>query len=398
MLVYIHVPFCRRKCRYCAFHSEPLGGPLDDGARRLDEYTNTLFMEIAQWGDRLGRQPVHSIFFGGGTPSILPPATIAAIINRVQRAFSLSKQAEITLEANPESLNSRRMAQEYMRAGINRVSLGVQSLDDAMLEQLGRVHTAKEAIAAYYALREAYLGNINIDLMWALPGQGVRQWLTQLGEVLLLRPDHISCYNLTLEEGTLMAADYEHGLFELPGDREQASMFVQGAERLEEAGLMQYEVSNFARMGFQCRHNLGYWEGEDYVGFGPSATSTLGGVRYINAFSHAAWARRVYSGQPSAEQEVLDATTRVLELIMLRLRTARGLRVKAYTDLTGRSFFKDHQKLVHALHKNGLIRIVNGYMRLTRNGMLVSNSILSTLFDASKQLLGQADNAGAVER
>ena len=397
MLVYIHVPFCRRKCRYCAFHSEPLNNVLlDDGAERIASYTDSLFMEIAQWGDRLGRQKVDSIFFGGGTPSLLPPATIGAIINRVGRAFSLSSQAEITMEANPESLSTRRLAQEYIRAGVNRVSLGIQSLDDAMLEQLGRAHNAKEAIQAYYALREAYLGNINVDFMWALPGQSVRQWFAQLDEVLRLRPDHISCYNLTLEEGTPVAADYACGLIDLPSDREQATMFVQGAERLEEAGLVQYEVSNFSRMGFQCRHNLGYWEGEDYVGFGPSATSTLSGVRYVNPFSHAAWMRQVASGQVSAEQEYLDPTTRVLELIMLRLRTVRGLRVKAYTDLTGRSFFKDHQKLVHALHKNGLIRIVNGYMRLTRNGMLVSNSILGTLFEDSKRILPKSENADGI--
>jgi oxygen-independent coproporphyrinogen-3 oxidase len=174
-------------------------------------------------------------------------------------------------------------------------------------------------------------------------------------------------------------------------------MFMQGAELLEEAGLMQYEISNFARMGFQCRHNLGYWEGEDYIGFGPSATSTVSGRRWTNPSSHAAWERQVTAGGMPAI-ETLDPVTRVLELIMLRLRTARGMRVKAYRELTGRNFFKDHQKLIHALHRNGLIRIRDGYLRLTRNGMLVSDSILAALFDASRaQLMAAPEVAPEAE-
>jgi oxygen-independent coproporphyrinogen-3 oxidase len=401
MLIYVHVPFCRRKCRYCAFHSEPLfSGPRDDSANRLRIYTDNLFFEIAQWGDRLGKQEVNSIFFGGGTPSLLPAQTVNAILNRLNRAFNVHPKAEITMEANPESLKSRGIAYEFLRAGINRVSLGVQSLDNGTLEFLGRAHNAKDALHAYYCLREAGCANISLDMMWGLPGQGVRQWLRQLDEIIRLRPEHISCYNLTLEEGTPVEADCANSILTMPTEREQAGMFMQGSERLEETGLVQYEISNFARMGFQCRHNTGYWEGEDYMGFGPSATSTIAGTRYVNSSIHAAWARRVQQELPSADAQTLDPVSRVLELIMLRLRTTRGLRVKAYTDLTGRSFFKDHQKLVHALHKNGLIRLVNGYMRLTRNGMLVSNSILATLFDTSKTLLAelpQNENSPAID-
>jgi oxygen-independent coproporphyrinogen-3 oxidase len=252
---------------------------------------------------------------------------------------------------------------------------------------LGRPHRAREAVEAFTSVRGAGCANVNMDVLWALPGQTLRAWLGQLKEFAQLQPEHLSCYNLTMEEGTPMQADYEHGVVRLPPEREQASMFIQGAEFLEEAGLMHYEISNFARMGYQCRHNLGYWEGEEYIGLGPSATSTLAGARWTNSLSHAAWEKRIQSGKPPADLEMLGPTTRVLELMMLRLRTARGMRVKAYQDLTGRSFFRDHRKLVHALHRNGLIRIRDGYLRLTRSGMLVSDSILAALFDASRNLL-----------
>ena len=393
MLVYVHIPFCRRKCRYCSFHSEVL--PTDGSGWKLRRFTDTVFQEIAQAGDRLGRQRVNTIFFGGGTPSLLPARTIGHILNRIQRAFSVDPKAEISMEANPESLRSKALAREYLRAGINRISLGVQSLDDGMLELMGRPHRAREAIEACYAVREAGCASVNMDLIWGLPGQSVRAWQMQLGEILRLQPDHLSCYNLTLEEGTPMSSDCDLGLISLPPERDQASMFMQGAELLEEAGLMQYEVSNFARMGFQCRHNLGYWEGEDYVGFGPSATSTVAGRRWTNPDAHSSWERQIEAGKLPDEFEEIDPVTRVLELIMLRLRTTRGMRVKAYRDLTGRSFFKDNQKLIHALHKNGLIRIRDGYLRLTRNGMLVSNSILSAFFEASRSHLALGDEARA---
>lgn len=475
MLLYIHVPFCRRKCRYCAFHSLPLigeggtspapealqtphadtaitAGPTaasaalagvapvttsaqaisgQDGhtstkghgvppesppgptanaagmsggiagivdraggamrsctpAEALPAYVETLFSELALWGDRLGNAPVETIFFGGGTPSLLPPHVVAAILDRVHRTFSVAPGAEISLEANPESLSNRQQARALYNAGVNRLSLGVQALDDALLHLMGRPHRARDAIRAFNAARDAGFTNISLDFIWGLPGQRLRQWLDQLREVVRLRPEHLSCYGLTLEEGTPLTADVESGSITLPVEREQAAMFMQGAERLEEAGYLQYEISNFARMGFQCHHNLGYWEGRDYLGLGPSATSTIDGLRWTNPYDHGAWHESVRTGRIGADAERLDLTVRVLELVMLRLRTTRGLRVKAYRELTGRDFLRDHKPLVHLLHRNGLVRIRDGYLRLTRNGMLVSNSILERFFERSETLL-----------
>lgn len=387
MLLYIHVPFCRRKCRYCAFHSEPLDNGYGDGPLRMRAYLDALALEMTQWADRLGRCKVETIFFGGGTPSLLPPKSIGNVLDKARRCFDVAPGAEISMEANPESLNSRALVRDYLRTGVNRISLGFQALDENLLRTLGRPHTAEEAVRACYAIRQAYCSNLSLDFMWGLPGQKLRHWKMALKEILQLRPEHISAYGLTLEPGTPLAEDVENELLVLPPEQEQAAMYVEGAEILEEAGLMQYEVSNFARMGYQCRHNLGYWEGQDYLGLGPSATSTIMSRRWTNPADLALWGRMVTAKRIPDEIEQLDAPTRVLELIMLRLRTVRGLRVKAYRELTGRDFLKDHQRLIRALHKNRLIRIRNGYLSLTRTGMLVSNSILGSLFEATRPLL-----------
>ena len=377
MLLYIHVPFCRAKCRYCAFYSVPL-----PGVSALQRYTDTLLREIALWGDRLGAVTVESIFFGGGTPSLLPPKALRAILDRVRKAFAVSPKAEISLEANPDSLLAIGYAHEIASLGINRLSLGVQSLSDDALAALGRPHGRREALMAYELARSANFASVSLDLIWGLPGQRRRDWMRELAEAVSLQPDHLSCYGLTLEDGTPMAKAQAEGLITLPEEKDQAAMYVDGADYLETAGLLQYEISNFARMGFQCRHNLGYWENSDYLGLGPAATSTMKGLRWTNPRDIAAWRESVRAGTPGNDAEVLTPKIRLLETVMLRLRTTRGLRIKAYRDMTGRDFMKDNKELLHLLHRQGLVRFRNGYVRLTRNGMLVSNSILEYLFDA----------------
>ena len=377
MLLYIHVPFCRAKCRYCAFYSIPL-----PGAHALRTYTDTVLREIALWGDTLGNVPIESIFFGGGTPSLLPPKAVGTILNRVRKTFTVSAKAEVSLEANPESFLAIGYAHEVAALGINRISLGVQSLNQNGLALLGRPHGKREALAAYELARAAGFASVSLDLIWGLPGQKRRDWMRELAEAVSLHPDHLSCYGLTLEEGTPLADACSKGIITLPEEKDQAAMYVDGAEYLETAGLLQYEVSNFARMGFQCRHNLGYWENADYLGLGPGATSTINGSRWTNPQDITAWIRNVRDSVPAQDVEELSPKTRLLESVMLRLRTTRGLRVKAYREMTGRDFMQDNKQLIHLLHRQGLIRIRNGYVRLTRNGLLVSNSILEHLFDA----------------
>jgi len=396
MQLYIHVPFCRTRCRYCAFHSLALGKSTS-ASSLVRQYVDILLLELALWGDRLGKQPVSTVFFGGGTPSILPVSVIAALITRIRRYFKLEKGVEITLEGNPESLLERNYLLDLLSAGVNRISVGAQSLHTPHLKMLGRIHSARDAIHTVMAARSAGVQNLSLDFIWGLPGQGVRQWLTMLKEMLQLRPEHLSLYGLTLESGTPLEADYQHGRVELPPERDQSLMYMEGAELLESAGYIHYEISNFARMGFQCRHNLGYWEGAEYLGLGPSATSALNGRRWTNPSVALEWAAAVKSGTPDADAEELGLQTRVLELIMLRLRTSRGLRVKAYRDLTGRNFLHDHKSLIHALHERGLIRIRNGYLRFTRSGMLVSNTILSKLFADTEAKFLEAGSTNTLE-
>ena len=346
-------------------------------------------LELAHWGDRYSGMSVHSVFFGGGTPSLLPPRIIGVLLDRLSRIFTLESKAEISLEANPESLRGGRAVPAYLAAGVNRLSIGIQSLDDSMLRMLGRPHRVQDSLHTVFAARESGCANISMDLIWGLPGQGVRQWLQNLKDAVRMGPDHISAYGLTLEEGTLLELDCREGRLSLPPERDQNIMFMEGAAFLESQGYLHYEISSFARMGYQCRHNLGYWEGMDYLGLGPSATSTMQGRRWTNPAGQQAWAARVHEGTLGQEAEELTPEVRVLELVMLRLRTARGLRLKTYRQMTGRDFLRDHQRLIHALHENGLIRIREGYLRLTRSGMLVSNSILSNLFERTEAVLRQ---------
>ena len=394
MLVYIHVPFCRSRCTYCAFHSFALGEIDASVSALLRQYADTLFSELALWSDRLPGVVVDSVYFGGGTPSILPASIIGALLERVSRCFRLASGVEITLEGNPESLLQRGYMPTMLRAGVNRLSVGVQSLHGTHLHTLGRIHTPQDAVHAVMIARTSGVRNLNLDLMWGLPGQSVRQWLFLLKEIVRLRPEHLSLYGLTLEPDTALEKTHQGGGITLPSERDQALMYMEGAEILESAGYIHYEISNFARMGFQCRHNLGYWEGREYLGFGPSASSTVNGRRWTNPSSMSEWTAAVKSGAPDAEAEILSPGVRVLELIMLRLRTARGLRVKAYRELTGRNFLHDHQHLIQGLHEKGFIRIRNGYLRFTRNGMLVSDSILARFFTDTEPALRENSRFG----
>ncbi len=370
MLLYIHVPFCKKKCEYCAFHS----GPFEYAD--LELYVPRLIDEISLLGEQLGHPKAHTLYFGGGTPSLLPPWALFDIMAELDQSFTLADQFEFTFEGNPDSLDDEFL-HELKMLGVNRLSIGIQSLVDANLQTLGRPHTVTQAVRAVYAAKRQGFVNLNLDMMFGLPGQRLRLWLDELKEICELRPTHFSCYNLTVEPDTPLEQRCHSRELILPEEEEQAKMFLYGAEFLESRGYLQYEISNFSKMGFQSRHNMGYWEGEDYVGFGPSAVSTFGGKRRTNPRDLQEWAESVRRGQAGASVEELDLATRIEEMVMLRLRTSRGLRLKAYRELTGKDFVKQHQQMVNLLHQKELLRIQKGYLRLTKHGMLVSDAILS---------------------
>ncbi|MBQ7585091.1 MAG: radical SAM family heme chaperone HemW [Desulfovibrionaceae bacterium] len=388
MLIYIHVPFCRSRCKYCAFHSVALGrNQMPESSLAVQSYVDALLLELALWADRLGSKYVPTIFFGGGTPSLLPAKIIGIVLDRIHKYFKVDPHAEITLEANPESLKGSLQPTEYLKAGINRLSIGLQSLDGDMLHLLGRPHKAQEGMNALWAAKDAGFVNVSVDLMWGLPGQSVYQWLQSLKDIVNLAPMHISAYGLTLEKGTPLERDCVEGKITLPPERDQNIMFMDGAAFLQSQGYLHYEISNFAKMGYQCRHNMGYWQGEDYLGLGPSSTSTINDKRWTNPANQQAWEDRVRAGKLGGEEEELTPLIKVLEMMMLSLRTSRGLELKKYQLMTGHNFIADHQQMVQSLHENGLVRVMQGYMRLTTSGMLVSNAILSNLFERTKKVL-----------
>ncbi len=385
MLFYVHIPFCRRRCLYCAFHSVALGtGPVPDG------FVDTLVREISFWGEQkdilaglaeaLDEEPVTSIFFGGGTPSLLSPSDIALLLQTIERNFPVAGDAEISMEANPDSLSSKEMARDLALCGINRISLGVQSMDDRELALLGRLHNADQACRACEAVHAAGIRSLNLDLMWGLPGQTEKSWLSTLRKVLSLAPDHISAYSLTLEEGTPLCRLAEQKRISLPGESLQESIYLGGRALLEKAGLLQYEISNYARPGHECRHNLGYWHQKPYLGVGPSAVSTIGNKRFTAPADHAVWKKAVCEGRLPCLSETLSHAERIQELLMLRLRTANGLPFSCYEEICARSFPKDFAILLHGLEEAGYMQADARHAALTGKGMLVSNDIMARFF------------------
>ncbi len=339
-------------------------------------YVRTLQTEIAFWGRKLGRAVFSSVYFGGGTPSLLSVADFETIFASLKKTFVLQDGAEITLEANPDSASSELLASVH-KFGVNRLSLGIQSFDDEQLEKIGRRHSAGQAELAFRRARAAGFANIGLDFIWGLPGQSVSQWLACLRRAVELGAEHLSCYGLTLEENTPLATAVKAGRLVFPAEKEAARMFVQGGELLESHGYMQYEISNYARMGLYSRHNSGYWQQAEYLGLGPGAASTLGGRRWTNPSDLRRHMQVVAAGNYEQNAEIITPRIALHEMIMLSLRTVRGLDLKKYRELTGQVFCKRFEKELASLHARGLLQVRNNRLRLTRTGMLVSDAIIA---------------------
>ncbi len=370
MLLYIHIPFCRRKCHYCAFSSQVHVPEME----KL--FLKSLKTELRIRADQFRGDEIGSFYLGGGTPTLISPSTLGEIIELAEANFSFAPDLEMTIEANPETIEDPEGLKALKALGINRLSLGVQSLDDQTLFKLGRGHTSAQALRAAQGVLQAGIDNLSVDLIWGLPGQTVQNWLEDLKAVVRLSPRHVSCYGLTLEPGTVMARQVEAGAAVLPDEVQQSRMYILGAEFLESEGFLQYEVSNFSRMGYACRHNTGYWEGEPFLGLGPSAVSSVHGMRWMNPPMVRDYARLSRNRFQGVDREEVKGQALINERIMLALRTSRGLKLSDYRGLTGHDFCSRFNPLIRMLRKNHLVRLANGYLRLTKNGMLVSNSII----------------------
>lgn len=373
MLIYIHVPFCRRKCRYCAFVSWPAG------SHDRDLYLEHLLVELDWWSKRLKRPRIETVFIGGGTPSCLSLSQVERILEGLHFGFNLDPGLEMTIEANPESLWSLSALKQMRRSGVTRLSLGGQSFSDSALSWLGRNHSAADICKAVDRAAQAGFANISLDLLLGLPGQTEHSWLKELDRARSHEISHLSCYGLTPEPETPLACDLQSGRAFLPDEDEQAGMYAAGAEFLEKHGFLQYEISNFARNEAVCVHNAATWKGRDYLGCGPAAVSTLKGRRWTNPQTLQGYVRAVQSGELGHPFEALTHEHRVRESVMLSLRTSQGLSCRHYHELTGRDFCREHSQVLRELKNHGLVTVAADRVALTRQGMVLCDAILERL-------------------
>ena len=370
--IYIHIPFCKAKCQYFDFYSVTCK---DDGL--MERYMQAICTHIEETAPQAPGYQVDTIYFGGGTPSYFGAEGLTTILNTVRKHFDVSPRAEITFEANPDSIDDRLLRQ-LRREGFNRVSLGIQCDDDNILHMLGRVHTYQQAVDAVHAIRRRGFRNLSVDLMFGLPGQALPNWEKTLKNVLSLAPEHISCYALKVEENTPL---YESREFYNLGDEDtQADMYLRCVEFLKEKGYRQYEISNFCRRGMVSRHNLKYWTGGEYLGFGPDASSDFGGRRFSAVRDVMTYIEQMEKGgQIMTEVQEVSHRERAAEYLMMNLRTVHGIDPAEYEDRY-RLPFRPLERLLVRCQKEGLAaRSYEGRWYLTPTGFLVSNSIISDL-------------------
>ena len=371
--LYIHIPFCKAKCAYCDFYS------LAHSEEKMDAYMAALLRHLEEVAPRAAGMQVDTVYFGGGTPSYLGAARLCRILQTVLRRYDVARDAEITLEANPDSAGDWKELRRLRRAGFNRLSLGVQSTDDALLRRIGRIHTYEQVQQAVMAARKAKFTNLSLDLIYGLPGQTMEDWQRTLADAVALGPEHLSCYGLKLEEGTPLWQQRQ--TLTLPDDDAQADMYLYTVAALGEMGYEQYEISNFAKPGKASRHNLKYWRMEEYAGFGPGAHSDFGGVRYgyVRDIDSYIAGRLVLS-----ESENDSTLARDYEYVMLSLRTAAGIDRQTF-EKRYRQRFQPMEALFEQYEKAELASRTEGGWRLTPKGFLVSNSIIAALQEALAQ-------------
>ena len=370
--IYIHVPFCRSKCHYCDFYS--LAGQ--------DEYLQEAYMKavcahVREAGSQAPNHRVDTIYFGGGTPTMLGADALATILNTVRKSFPVAPDAEITFEANPDSVDLK-LLKRLRSEGFTRVSLGIQCDDDKILRMLGRPHSFADAMDAVEKIRKAGFKNLSVDLMYGLPGQNLLSWRKTLQNVSKLKPEHISCYGLKLEEGTPLHT-HRHN-YDLADDDTQADMYLSAIEILRDKGFRQYEISNFCRKGQLSRHNMKYWTGGEYLGFGPDASSDFGGKRFSIIRDLNAYIEGIRTGgsvltdvQPIPDRE------RAGEYLMMRLRTVAGMDPQEYESKYLLPFGPLENALLQFKERGLAVKTFDGRWHLTPNGFLVSNSIISDL-------------------
>ena len=365
--LYIHIPFCLSKCRYCSFYSIK-------SVNLIPEYIAALKKETRYYRNIFSS--FGTIYIGGGTPSLLTPRQFAEIISAIKKHYKIDADSEITLEVNPGDISL-----QYLKAlrgmGINRLNIGVQSFDDKVLKFLGRRHSAKEATAAIEAARKAGFDNLGIDLIYGAHGLSIESWINTLRKAVSFMLEHISCYQLSLNEKAPLYKKYSLEGWQLPDEDTELKLFLTTADELENAGYIHYEVSNFARKDkFKSRHNQKYWQHLPYLGLGPAAHSFLNNKRWWNKAAVKSYLNEIAQDKmPAEDTEILSAEQLQLEALFLGLRTKAGIDLKLYKAKYGVDLPANKKTIIDALIKNKLVELKNGFLRPTRKGMAVADSL-----------------------
>jgi putative oxygen-independent coproporphyrinogen III oxidase len=365
--IYVHVPFCAARCGYCDFNTY-----VPNGWGQQHEFVDAALLELRQARAELGDRAANTVFIGGGTPTLLGSDELLRLLAGIADTFGLAADAEVTTEANPESVEAK-MLRALRRGGFTRVSVGMQSAASHVLRTLDRVHTPGRAVAAAIEAREAGFQHVSLDLIYGTPGETDADWERTLDAALSAEPDHVSAYALTIEPGTAMAAAIQRRTLRPPDDDAQARRFVRADERLEAAGFGWYEIASWALSDdARCAHNIGYWRSYDWWGIGPGAHSHVGGVRWWNVLRPAAYARRLHEGSsPLAGRELLTGQERALETVMLGLRVREGLELASLTAAGARAAQQEEAR--------GRLTISGGRAQLTRRGRLFADAVVRTL-------------------
>ncbi len=383
LALYFHIPFCLKKCNYCDFLSFGADSPLADGKTKA-RYMDSLLRETVMRAEDYGDYRVASVFIGGGTPSTVNPEFLSELLAVVRKNYSLAEEAEITVEVNPGTVDERTL-HCYRQAGVNRLSIGLQSADSKELAVLGRVHTYGEFLGAYYIARRCGFSNVNVDIMSALPGQTLNGYLDTLDKVLALQPqpEHISAYSLILEEGTVLWEQAERGELELPDEETDREMYSETKRILQKAGYVRYEISNYAKPGYECRHNCGYWRRKNYAGFGIGAASLIENERYKNGEDLGA-----YLVNPTGcrtDRQVLSVSEQMEEFMFLGLRMTSGISAEEFAACFGRNPEDVYGEVIRKNIRDGLLKWTEGLsgnssdrrLALTEKGLDLANYVMA---------------------
>lgn len=374
--LYLHLPFCISKCPYCDFNSYQLK---EDN--QISSYISALYQEITTYSKKLKKSNIKTIYLGGGTPTILSGVQIYNILEFCKNKFTIDKDAEITIEANPGTLDGEKI-KLLIESGINRLSLGAQSFNNLFLKKLGRIHNTQDIIDSYYLAREKGFSNINIDIMFALPEQTTEDLQVTLKKAVSLKPDHLSLYNLTIKPGTEYYEKHKRGKLKLPNEDEEFDMYNWAINFLEESGFEHYEIANFARPYKRSMHNLIYWQNKPYLGIGAGAYSFIKGYRYMNYENPERYTKEIMSGKlPVDNGEKLSLRKRMIETIILGLRTKDGVGYKKFKTRFGINlndiFFKQVNKLVNL----ALLEKSDCKIKLTKKGIFLANTVFREFVD-----------------